>query len=56
MSTYLKNIFIFYENGTDIENKSYQDNIIFYDKIPINKKNNWDIKLKSIFCPRLIGT
>ena len=40
VSTYLKNNFPFHEKGTD--NISYQKNTIFFDKIPLNKVNNWD--------------
>ena len=39
-STFLKNNFLFHENG--IDNISNQNNLIFYDKIPMNKVNNWD--------------
>ena len=41
MSFYLKNNFIFHENG--IDNLSYQENLLFYNKKPINKVNNWNI-------------
>ena len=40
-SIYLKNNFVFHENG--IDNLSYQKNILFYNKNPINKVNNWNI-------------
>ena len=50
VSTYLKNIFPFHENGTD--NISYQKTIIFFDKIPINKVNKWD-KIKEPPLPEL---
>ena len=40
-SIYLKNNFIVHENG--IDNLSYQNNILFYNKNPINKVNNWNI-------------
>ena len=41
ISTYLKNNFLFYENS--IDNISHQENLIFYDKLAINKVNNWEI-------------
>ena len=40
MSSYLRNNFIFHENG--IDNLSYQQNLVFFDKKPINKINNWE--------------
>ena len=50
VSTYLKNIFPFHEKGTD--NISYQKNIIFFEKIPINKVNMWD-KIKEPPLPEI---
>ena len=41
ISSYLNNHFLFHENG--IDNLSYQQNILFYDKEPIKKVNNWTI-------------
>ena len=40
ISTYLKNNFIFYENG--IDDLSFQQNLMHFEKEPINKINKWD--------------
>ena len=48
MSSYLRNNFIFHENG--IDNLSYQQNLVFFDKKPINKINNWE-KIKEPLAP-----
>lgn len=50
MSSYLRNNFIFHENG--IDNLSYQQNLLFFDKKPINKINNWE-KIKEPSVPGL---
>ena len=48
MSSYLRNNFIFHENG--IDNLSYQQNLLFFDKKPIDKLNNWE-KIKEPSVP-----
>ena len=50
MSSYLRNNFIFHENGVD--DLSYQKNLLFFDKKPIDKINNWE-KIKEPSVPEL---
>ena len=50
MSSYLRNNFIFHENGVD--DLSYQQNLLFFDKKPIDKINNWE-KIKEPSVPEL---